>query len=99
MNVWAIKKAIPLKVLLLELVHRYEENSLALYNRESHYQAIELSTLNDPTISAYIYNFGQNEGRYGIDLRYPISANNIVGENENLTLNQAIDIIDIHLFY
>jgi hypothetical protein len=45
MNVWAVKKALPLKVLLLELVHRYGENRLALNNQESHDQAIELSTV------------------------------------------------------
>ena len=98
MNVWAIKKDTPLKLLLLELVHRYGENALALNTREQHYQAIDLSTINDPTLSAYIYTFGQSVGRYGIDLRYPISAHNIVGENENLTLNQIIDIISTHLF-
>ena len=98
MNVWAIKKDIPLKLLLLELVHRYGENTLALNNQEHHYKAIDLCTLNDPTLSAYIYTFGQNEGRYGIDLRYPISVHNIVGENENLTLDQIIEIISTHLF-
>ena len=98
MNVWAIKKDIPLKLLLLELVHRYGENTLALNTQEQHYQAIDLCMLNDPGISAYIYTFGQNTGRYGIVLRYPISTNNIVGENENLTLDQIVEIISIHLF-
>ncbi len=98
MNVWAIDKDLPLKHLLLELVHRYGENTLALNTQEQHFQAINLCTLNDPALSAYIYTFGQNAGRYGIDLRYPISAHNIVGENENLTLEQIIDIISTHLF-
>ena len=98
MNVWAIKKDTPLKLLLLELVHRYGENTLALNTREQHYQAIDLCTINDPTLSAYIYTFGQNAGRYGIDLRYPISDHNIVGENEDLTLDQIIEIISTHLF-
>jgi len=98
MNVWAIKKDTPLKLLLLELVHRYGENTLALNTREQHYQAIDLCTTNDPTLSAYIYTFGQSTGRYGIDLRYPISAHNIVGENEDLTLDQIIEIISTHLF-
>jgi hypothetical protein len=98
MNVWAIDKDIPLKVLLLELVHRYGENTLALNTQERHFQAIDLSLLNEPGISAYIYTFGQNSGCYGIDLRYPIPANNIVGENENLTLDQVLDILSIHLF-
>ena len=98
MNVWAIDKDIPLKLLLLELVHRYGENTLALSTREHHHQAIDLCMLDDPSLSAYVYTFGQSPGRYGIDLRYPISTHNIVGENENLTLDQIIEIISTHLF-
>ena len=98
MNVWAIDKDIPLKLLLLELVHRYGENALALNNQEQHFQAIDLCAVNEPAISAYIYTFGQDAGRYGIDLKYPISAHNIVGENEDLTLDQIIEIISTHLF-
>ncbi len=98
MNVWAINKDIPLKLLLLEMVHRYGENSLALNNQEQHFQAIDLCTVCDPNISAYIYTFGQNAGRYGIDLKYPISAHNIVGEHENLSLDQAIEALSTHLF-
>ncbi len=98
MNVWSINKDIPLKLLLLELVHRYGENTLALNNQEQHYKAIELRTINEPDISAYIYTFGQNTGRYGIDLKYPISMHNIVGENENLTLDQIIETLSSHLF-
>jgi len=98
MNVWAIDKDIPLKLLLLELVHRYGENTLALNNQEQHYKVIDLCTVNEPGISAYIYTFGQNAGRYGIDLKYPISAHNIVGENEDLTLDQIVEIISTHLF-
>jgi hypothetical protein len=98
MNVWAIDKDTPLKLLLLELVHRYGENTLALNNQEQHYKAIEICLLNDPSLSAYIYTFGQNSGRYGIDLKYPIPTNNIVGENEDLTLDQIIEIISTHLF-
>jgi hypothetical protein len=98
MNVWAIEKDIPLKLLLLELVHRYGENTLVLNNQEQHFQAIDLCTVNEPNISAYIYTFGQNASRYGIDLKYPISMHNIVGENENLTLDQIIEIISTHLF-
>ena len=98
MNVWAIDKDTPLKLLLLELVHRYGENILALNTQEQHYKAIDLCTLNDAGLSAYIYTFGQTAGRYGIDLRYSISAHNIVGENENMTLDQIIETLSIHLF-
>jgi hypothetical protein len=98
MNVWAIDKDVPLKLLLLELVQRYGENTLALNNQEQHFQAIELCPVTEPDISAYIFTFGQNAGRYGIYLKYPISAHNIVGENENLTLDQIIEILSTHLF-
>ncbi|TAN70628.1 MAG: hypothetical protein EPN17_04540 [Methylobacter sp.] len=98
MNVWAINKDIPLKLLLLELVHRYGENILALNNQVQNFQAIDLCTVNEPAISAYIYTFGQSSGRYGIDLKYPIPAHNIVGENENLSLDQIIEILSTHLF-
>jgi hypothetical protein len=98
MNVWAIDKDIPLKLLLLELVQRYGENTPALNTREQHYKAIDLYRLDDPGLSAYIYTFGQSPGCYGLDLRYPVSAHNIVGENENLTLDQIMEALSIHLF-
>lgn len=97
MNVWAIDKDQPLKLLLLELVHRFGENALGLSTQETHFQAIELCALNDPKLAAYIYTFAQNPGRYGIDLKYPIAQHNIIGENENLALENIIDIISTHL--
>jgi hypothetical protein len=98
MNVWAIDKDIPLKLLLLELVHRYGENTLALNDQVQHFQAIELCSVSEPAILAYVYTFGQDTGRYGIDLKYPMSIHNIVGENENLSLDPIIEIISTHLF-
>lgn len=98
MNVWAIDKDLPLKVLLLELVNRYGENTLALNLHEQHVQAINVRLFNDNGLSAYIYTFGQTRGHYGIDLHYPISAHNSVGEYENLSFDQILDVIAIHLF-
>jgi hypothetical protein len=98
MNIWALKKDIPLKILLLEIVHRYGENILTLNPDEENFQAIDIFLQDDPTLSAYIYTFGQNPKCYGIDLRYPIKVHNIVGENENLSLYKTIEVIAIHLF-
>ncbi|MEQ1558800.1 MAG: hypothetical protein ABL933_07635 [Methyloglobulus sp.] len=98
MNVWAIDKDVPLKLLLLELVHCYGENTLALNAQEQHYQAVEISVMDNPNLAAYIFTFGQNAGRYGIDLKYPIAAHNIVGGNEDLSLDQTLEIIATHLF-
>lgn len=99
MNIWALKKDIPLRALLLELQQRYSEINWELNSQEQNAQAIELFLPDAPTLSAYVYTFGQNPNSYGIDLRYPISAHNSVGENENLNLDRAIEIIAIHLFY
>jgi hypothetical protein len=98
MNVWAIEKDMPLKLLLLELIHRYGQNTLVLNNEEQHFQAIDISKPEEPNLSAYVFTFGQNTGRFGIDLRYPDPTANIVGGNEGLTLDQTIEIIGIHLF-
>jgi hypothetical protein len=97
MNVWAIEKELPLKLLLFELVHRYGQNILTLNNKEMHFQAIDINKPDEPDLSAYIFTFGQNAGRYGIDLRYPDPTYNIVGGNEGLTIDQTIEIIAIHL--
>lgn len=98
MNVWAINKDAPLKVLLIELVHRYGEKAIVLNNAETHFQAIDIATPNDSKLRAYIYTFGQQAGRYGIDLKYPIVTHNIVGENEEQSLDQILSILESHLF-
>ena len=97
MNVWAIDKDSPLKVLLIELVHRYGEKTIMLNSAEHHKQAIELFTPDQPKLRAYIYTFGQQAGRYGIDLKYPIATNNIVGEHEEQGLEQILSILESHL--
>lgn len=98
MNVWAIKKDIPLKLLLIEWVHRYGENKLALNLAEQNFQAIELMALHDSNLRAYIYTFAQPPGYYGIDLKYPISVHNITGGNESQTLEQVMAILETHFF-
>jgi len=77
-------------------VHCYGENTLALNTQEQHYKAIELSTVNEPDASAYIYTFGQNRALWH-RLEISISANNSVGEHET-DLDQTIAIISTHLF-
>jgi len=98
MNVWAIDKDQSLKVLLIELVHRYGENTILLNELEQHFQAIEIFTPDHPKLRAYIYTFGQSVGHYGIDLKYPIVTHNIVGENEDQSLAQIMSILESHLF-
>ncbi len=99
MNAWSINKHSAIKVLLLKLIHQYGENTFALNRQEQHYQAIELRLNHqDSGLVAYIYTFGQDAEKYAIDLKYPISVHNIIGEHENLSLQQILDILSIHFF-
>jgi len=96
MNVWAINKALTIKLFLIELVHRYGENMFYLDEDSQQFQAVEIYLSRCPEISAYVYTFAQEVDRYAIDLKYPLPENNIIGENENLSLEQLISIITIH---
>lgn len=96
MNVWAINKAVAIKIFLIELVHRYGENLFYLDEESQQYQAVELYLSTNPDISVYVYTFAQTLDKYAIDLKYPLPEHNIIGENENLSLEQLISIISIH---
>jgi hypothetical protein len=98
LNVWAIEKDSPLKVLLIELVHQHGEKAILLDESITHFQAIEIFILEQPKLRAYVYTFGQRAGYYGIDLKYPIATHNIVGENEEQSLEQILSILESHLF-
>ncbi len=98
LNVWAIDKDIPLKVLLIEWEHRYGMEKFALNLHEQHFQAIELIAAHNGKLRAYIYTFAQSSERYGIDLKYPLAENNRLGENENQTLEQVMTILQTHFF-
>jgi hypothetical protein len=95
-NIWAMNKDMPLKLLLLEWQQRYGQDSFQLNLHEPNFQAIEMIASSDSKLSAYIYTFAQQPNHYGIDLKYPFV--NIIGENENQTLEQVIAILHTHLF-
>lgn len=96
MNVWAIDKDVNLKHVLLELVHRYGENTFGLEASETHFQAVEIFLRTQPSLRAYIFTFSQARDRYGIDLFFPMSQSEIVGENEELTFEHLLTIIETH---
>ena len=96
MNVWAINKTLSIKHFLVELVHRYGENLFALHEHPEQYQVVEIYLIANPQLSVYVYTFAQAPEKYGVDLKYPLTENNIIGENENLNLEQLLSIITIH---
>lgn len=96
MNVWAINKDLSIKHFLIELIHRFGENTFCLNENIQHTQAAEIFMADRPTLKAYIYSFSQGHDRYGIDLYFPIVAHEIVGENEELMLEELLSIIQTH---
>ncbi len=96
MNVWAINKELRIKHFLIELIHRYGENKFSLQEHADQFQAIEIFLNDQQTLRAYIYTFAQAEEKYAIDLIFPISENNILGENEGLSLEQLFNILQVH---
>lgn len=96
MNVWALEKEVRIKHFLLEVIHRYGENLFSVHELPEQYRAIGIFKPYEPELSAYIFTFAQNTDKYGIDLYYPIAQHNIVGENENLSLEQLFSVFNIH---
>ncbi|MGR9116728.1 MAG: hypothetical protein ACU85E_13255 [Gammaproteobacteria bacterium] len=96
MNVWAIDKELRIKHFLVELVHRYGEDTFSLLEHPEQFQAVEIYLGNRSDLSAYIYTFAQPFEKYAIDLMFPLPEHDIIGENENLNLEQLFSILGIH---
>jgi hypothetical protein len=96
MNVWAINKELRIKHFLIELVHRYGENTFSLREHPEQFRAVEIHPSEQPNLSAYIYTFAQPLEKFAVDLLFPYSEHDIVGQNENLSLEQLFSILSIH---
>lgn len=96
MNVWALEKELRIKHFLIELVHRYGENTFSLREHPDQFQAVEIYLGGRPDLSAYVYSFAQPIEKYAVDLMFPFPEYDIIGENENLNLEQLFSILSIH---
>lgn len=96
MNVWALSKAVDIKHFVYECQHQFGNHALVINDSIAHHQAIVLQALDQPALSAYVYSFSQSEACYGVDLFYPIEQHDIIGENEGLTLDQLLHIVQTH---
>lgn len=94
MNAWALNKHDSIKLLVLLLQQRLGADMFAL----SPYQglgsrAIRLASADDPRITAYLFSYGQAEGRYGLHLEYPQASGPDLGSSLDVFENQAIDAL------
>jgi len=101
MNVWSLRKHDSIKLVLLLLYEELGQDSFTvLDNQNSDSRAILLAKPNDSSITAYIYTYGQDAGRYGVHLEMPDHAetnlSNTIEIYENLTLTRLAAMLSIH---
>lgn len=100
-NLWALAKDRELRAALLKLQQRLGLHTFALSDRRcEHPGAVVLCKPDQPEVFAYLYRFGQDEGRLGLHLEYPQFADTPpVGASvhEDLTLDRVEDLLRVHL--
>lgn len=101
MNIWALHKDESIKLLLLLLRDQLGPGSfVVLENEELHPRAIRLAKNDDPSISAYLYTYGQPSGTYGIHLELPDHADATVSSDmeihEAVHLDRLADMLCVH---
>ncbi|WP_334223704.1 hypothetical protein [Thiosocius teredinicola] len=101
MNIWALDKDESIKAVLLVLGDRLGIDHLQLSQRQDlDPRAVRLEKPGDPMICAYLYTYGQDEGRCGIHLEFPqfdesdISSSTDI--HENVAINTLVDMLQVH---
>lgn len=99
MNVWAIKKNNAIRRLLLAVEGRFGTESLRLSNRwDNNENAVGLYQQGEESLLAYVYTYGQAEGKYGLHVEYPDEQNfTLSAMDENLDLRHVLDLLTVHL--
>lgn len=101
MNIWALDKDESIKVLLLLLRDKVGADNLVLSSRqEVNAKAVRLAKLDDPLISAYLYTYGQDEGKCGIHLEFPQHDESDISSSldvhENVGIDALVDMLSVH---
>jgi hypothetical protein len=102
MNIWALKKDISIKHLLLMLCEIFQQGSYEIIvSPLDDERAIRLT--NPPATEAqlYIFTYGQEEGFYGVHIEYPnlqeTNYNDTIEIRENVSLSSLVSIITTNL--
>jgi hypothetical protein len=94
MNAWALKKHESIKRLVLLLQERLGARALDLSPHQGlGSQAIRLASADDPTLTAYLFSYGQANGRYGVHLEYPQHDGPDINSPQDIYEDLSIDVL------
>jgi hypothetical protein len=100
MNIWAMHKAVELRLVLLTLKETVAISRLILdCADETNYQALLLCDAEIEGLSAYLFTYAQSRKRYGLQLNYPSLMGGDLSPYapmEELRLEQVIDQLCMH---
>lgn len=92
-NIWGLEKDPAIKAVLIMLQHKVGPNAFMLLDDELlSEKAVRIVAPNtQQELSAYLYNYAQREGRYGLDLEFPflIRTN---ADDQTISLNDLTDV-------
>jgi hypothetical protein len=76
-------------------------NNLVLSTRqELNEKAVRLAKVDDPLICAYLYTYGQDEGKCGVHLEFPQYAESDISSSmdvyENVGIELLADMLAVH---
>ena len=100
-NLWALAKERALRLALLQLREHLGHAAFGISRRRcEHPGAVVLCKPDQPDVIAYLYTFGQTEGRFGLHLEYPQIPGHAPAAadiHEELTLARVAGLLRIHL--
>lgn len=101
-NIWALKKDVSVKHLLLMLTEHVGEGGFEIIARaDDDVRAVRLTNPASPETQLYIYTYGQMDERYGVHVEYPdrqdVNYRDTVEIYEDLTFDDLVNIMTINL--
>ena len=97
MNPWAVDKDRGVKRLLVQLQARMGPGTFELSARRPDVvEAVTLCSPAEPGLAAFIFTYGQAEGRYGVHLAYPFPDPTVPASMEDLTAARLLDLLAMH---
>lgn len=97
MNPWALAKDRGIKRLLVQLQARLGVEGFELLPRRADVaEAVTLCKPGEPGLAAFVFTYGQAEGRYGVHLAYPFPDPSVPESMEDLTAARLVELLAIH---